>query len=249
MPNLQYFFGVGNAFIVPTSGTPVRFACLQEISFDIALSEKELYGQYQFPLTVARGKGKITGKAKNAEIDAYWYSQIAGGTVTTAATIVAFNEAATIPAPAGPYTVTVSHSATWVTDLGVIITATGKQMQATTGAVSKGLYSVAAGVYTFHSGDASTPILLSYTYTATTGQTLTFSNALMGVASSFALTLGGDYDSKSQCQILPKVISLKLTMPMKQEDFLVNDVDLAIMPDASGVLWKSSTTSPWAPTT
>ena len=50
--------------------TPVPFGALQDVSMDISSSKKELYGQRQFPLAVARGTGKIDCKAKAASFSA-----------------------------------------------------------------------------------------------------------------------------------------------------------------------------------
>ena len=48
---------------------PFSSAPLQDVSLDISFSSKQLFGQYQFPIALARGEGKITGKAKFANID------------------------------------------------------------------------------------------------------------------------------------------------------------------------------------
>jgi hypothetical protein len=44
--------------------TPIQFGVLQEASVDFSFDIKELFGQYQFPVAVGRGKGKITGKSQ-----------------------------------------------------------------------------------------------------------------------------------------------------------------------------------------
>jgi hypothetical protein len=46
-----------------------KFGALQDVSVDISFNLKELYGQNQFPLTIARGQGKIEGKAKFANLN------------------------------------------------------------------------------------------------------------------------------------------------------------------------------------
>lgn len=84
-------------------------------------------------------------------------------------------EAHTIPAPSGPYTVTVTNSADFIADGGVVITSTGVPLTAVSGSPSSGQYSVTAGVYTFNSAQASTAILITYTFSfsGSTGVTIT----------------------------------------------------------------------------
>ncbi len=72
----MYAFGSGTLAAVPTVGTAVTFGALQDCSFDFSFTNKELYGSNQFPLVVARGTGKITGKAKFANIDAALFNDL-----------------------------------------------------------------------------------------------------------------------------------------------------------------------------
>ncbi|MFX5222171.1 hypothetical protein ABTD21_19995, partial [Acinetobacter baumannii] len=67
-------------------------------SFDV----KELYGQGQFPVDIARGKGKITGKAKVARLNGLLVNSILFGQAmsTGSATAVARSLTAT-PVPVG----------------------------------------------------------------------------------------------------------------------------------------------------
>ena len=73
MPLEQYSFGAGTLFLVRTdiaTPTPTRIGTLQDVSIDMSFDAKELTGQYQAPVAVARGKMKITGKSKFAKINA-----------------------------------------------------------------------------------------------------------------------------------------------------------------------------------
>jgi hypothetical protein len=73
MPLEQYNFGAGTLFLVRTdivTPTPTRVGTLQDVSVDMSFDAKEFYGQYQAPAAVARGKMKITGKAKFAKLNA-----------------------------------------------------------------------------------------------------------------------------------------------------------------------------------
>lgn len=84
-------------------------------------------------------------------------------------------EADTIPAPSGPYTITVTNHADFIADGGVVVAATGTPLTLVSGSPSSGQYSVAAGVYTFNSAQASTPVLITYTFSfsGSTGVTIT----------------------------------------------------------------------------
>jgi len=78
---MQLSFGSGAVWGERTDATgsgigPRQFGILQEIQIDFDWSDKELYGQLQFPVAIARGQGKITGKAKFAQIVGLLYSDI-----------------------------------------------------------------------------------------------------------------------------------------------------------------------------
>src|ERR1700746_1030941 len=178
---MQLSFGSGAIWGERTDATgsgigPRQFGVLQEIQIDFDWSDKELYGQRQFPIAIARGQGKITGKAKFAQILGLLYSDIFFGlTPATGQFAVAQLEAATVPATT-PYTVIPANAANYNADLGVVYAATGKRFNRVTTPAAAGQYSVnfATGVYTFSSADASAAVLISYTYNiATSGNRLT----------------------------------------------------------------------------
>jgi hypothetical protein len=66
----MFEFGSGTVWVTPVGGnlpanpTPIEIGTLQDVSIDISFDLKMLYGMNQFPEAIARGKGKITGKAK-----------------------------------------------------------------------------------------------------------------------------------------------------------------------------------------
>src|SRR4051812_33913323 len=109
---MQYQFGSGNLFGMVLSGAtliPRKFGALQDVSLDFDFNLKELYGQYQFPLAIARGQGKITGKAKAANINGRQMNDVFfGQTLTTGQKLVAIGEAAAIPTT--PFQITVANS-------------------------------------------------------------------------------------------------------------------------------------------
>src|ERR1700757_588078 len=128
---------------------PRQFGVLQDIQIDFDWTDKPLYGQLQFPVAVARGQGKITGKAKFAQILGLLYSDIFFGlTPATGQFAVAQLEAAAVPATT-PYTATVANAASYNDDLGVVYAAPGKRFTRVTPPAAAGQYSAnfATGVY------------------------------------------------------------------------------------------------------
>lgn len=234
----QYVFGSGTLYAVDSdsNSTPVKFGGLQEASVDFSFSNKELYGQNQFPLTVARGTGKISGKAKNASVSGELFNRLFfGGTLATGQLLVAEDEAAVVPASPGPYTVTVANSVNFSQDLGVIDASIGQPLTKVDSTPAAGQYSVAAGVYTFAAGDAGKQLKVSYSHnSASTGKQLTITNKLQGQAPTFKVILSERYNGKALTLELNACVSSKLSMPTKSEDFMVPEFEFSACADAAG---------------
>lgn len=237
-----YTFGSGTLWGVRSdiaNATPVKFGALQEVSVEFAASTKELYGQYQFPLAVARGTSKITGKAKFGQIQGRaFFDLFFGQSAATGQTTTANAEAASVPA-SSPYTYTVVDSATFQTDLGVTYAATGLPLVKVASAPAAGQYSVSAGVYTFAAGDAGAAILVSYTYTlSASGQEFTLANPLLGVQPAFQAVLETTYQAptglKKADLTLFSCVSSKLSLDAKQEDFTVPEMDFEAFANSAG---------------
>ena len=82
---MQLSFGSGAVWgertdVIGSGIGPRQFGVLQDIQIDFDWTDKELYGQLQFPVAIARGQGKISGKAKFAQILGLLYSDIFFGT-------------------------------------------------------------------------------------------------------------------------------------------------------------------------
>ena len=233
----QFAFGTGT--LIGTSAaagsTPLGFGALQNASVDFSFTTKPLFGQYNFALSVARGQGKIAIKAASAEISGLRYNQLFFD-AALAAGMQAFSvgEVHSVPA-ATPYTVTVTNSPTFLDDQGVVYGATGLPLQLVTGTPAQGQYSVSAGVYTFAAADASAPIYITYRYTvAASGQTLTITNQLLGVAPTFALVFSMTYQGAQFNFKLNNCVSNKLTIATKLEDFMMPDFEAEAFADAAG---------------
>lgn len=85
----MYEFGSGTVWGCPVAGnlptnpTPLKLGTLQDVSLDLSFEIKELYGQLQFPVSVARAKGKITGKAKFGRLNSNFFNQFFFGATAT----------------------------------------------------------------------------------------------------------------------------------------------------------------------
>jgi hypothetical protein len=249
----QSVFGVGFLFATPTGAnpTPTRFGRLQDVSVDFSYDIKMLYGSYQFPLEQARGKGKIDLKATLGVVDPSLFNNIFFGlTTTTGQTLNSIDEAQTVPAPSGPYTVTVNNGGTFSQDLGIYNTVTGLWMTRVASGPATGQYSVntTTGVYTFNSTQASAAVKISYTYAASgSGTSLAYTNQLMGSEPGFSVQLvnqftGSDNISRSLFLNFPRVICPKLSMPLKLDDFLLPQLDMSAGDNGTGSVFNYSMT-------
>jgi hypothetical protein len=254
---MQLSFGAGALWgertdvqIGSTGGNGARqFGVLQYIQIDFNWTDKELYGQFQFPVAVARGQGKITGKAKFARILGLLYSDIFfGQNAATGQFAVSQYEAATVPAST-PFTATVANAANYNDDLGVYYAATGKALTRVTTPSAAGQYSVnfATGVYTFAAADANAALLISYTYNvATTGSKITLTNPLTGVTPTFKATFyqavsPGSSPAAPLALRLNACTSSKLSLPTKVDDWTISELDFMAFADATGTIGYVST--------
>ena len=228
-------FGVGQLFITPpgTNQTPVQVGILQDISLDITRDTKELTGSLAFPVDVALGKGKITGKVKHANINAALVAAVlAGSTTATGQVLAANNETSTIPA--SPYSVTVANSATFKDDGNVYDYTAGIWMSRVASAPATGQYSLAAGVYTFAAADTTHQVGIYYTYTAaSTGKTVSLSNPLMGAATTFTMVVANSYRGKQKGYKLYAVVFPKLSLADKNEDYTTSDLEYQAFTDSN----------------
>lgn len=244
----QYVFGTGQLFAMPVGGgAPLRFGALQDVSIDLSSDTKELHGQYQFALDTARGKTKVEWKASTGNIDVAAFNQVYfGGTVVTGDELVqAFNETGTVPAMT-TYTITVANAANFAIDLGVYYAQSGLPLKQVPSAPVAGEYSVnvTTGIYTFAAADASKAVLLNYLWEKpASGGTLTLSNPLMGATPKFQLVASQLYNGQSFTIILYSAVADKLSLPLKQDDYLVSELSGSAHADLANRVLKMSTTS------
>jgi hypothetical protein len=236
---VQSVFGAGFLFGIPSGAnpTPIMFGAVQDTSVDFSFDLKQLYGQNQFALEQARGKGKIDIKSSVGRFDPNLFNQIYFGQTTAAGEVLnSVSEAQSIPA-SSPYTVTAANGATFKTDLGVYSTTLGKFLVRVASGPATGQYAVntSTGVYTFAAADTGGTIKLNYTYSsASTGTTLAAVNPTMGTSPIFSLQLVNSFKSKSISLTFNAVQSSKLSLPMKLDDFSVPALDMSAQDDGTG---------------
>ncbi|HWR15168.1 MAG TPA: hypothetical protein VN577_10085 [Terriglobales bacterium] len=227
-------FGTPNAGNLAPNPTPMKFGFLQDISVELSGDSKQLFGQYQYPVDTARGKTKITWKAKFAQINGKLFNDLFfAETMTTPMNLVAVDEAAAIPA--SPFTVTVANSAKFVEDKGVVDVSTGHQLVKVASAPATGQYSVSAGVYTFAAADTGKAVLINYTYNAATGvgMRIPITNHLMGFGPIFSMTLTNAYKGQNLSMTLNACRAEKLAFATKQDDYMIPEIDGSAFADAS----------------
>jgi len=246
---MSYNFGAGKLIAVPTQDylgnavanpTPVILGAMQDIQLDISVDLKTLYGSQRYPLAVGQGKGKIELKAKYADISAgVLGSLFFGKTPAVGAKAAVIDQAGTVPA-ASAYTITptIPNTGTFVNDLGVFNAVTGLQLARVATAPAAGQYSVntGTGVYTFASADANASVKISFEYTSTlaTGNVFNITNDIMGYTPSFSAILQSTYLGKNLVVKFNAMVSGKLSLPMKNEDFTISDFDAQAFADAAG---------------
>ena len=236
-------FSFGSGVLIGTrtdiaNATPINFGLVQEVHIDESASIKELFGQFQHPVAIARGTIKTTGKAKVARISGLAFASLFYGVVPVAGqTATAFGEAGVVPTT--PYQVTVANAGTFVADLGPINAATGLPLIKVAAGPTTGQYSVnpTTGVYTFAAADAGLALLMNYTYTiAGTGQKFTVTNQLLGTTPTFSATFYTTFAAKPVSVNIANATSSKLTFGTKLEDFVLPEFDFSCFADAAGNL-------------
>jgi hypothetical protein len=243
-----YNFGAGVLWGIPTSdasgnaiatnvATPIQFGVLQEVSLDVGFDNKMLYGQNQFPVAVGRGKGKISLKAKFAQLNGALINSLFFGQTLTSGIISDVYDVTGAVIPTTPFQITVvpPSSGVWSVDLGVR-NAAGVPMTRVASAPATGQYSVAAGVYTFAAADVGLQVFVNYQYTAasTSAKKSTVLNLPMGYAPSFRCDLLEPYAGKTLTVSLPNCIANKLSFSTKLDDFQVPEFDADCFADAAG---------------
>ena len=246
---MQLIFGIGALWgqrtDLPNIG-PDQFAVLQDNTIDFSFELKELYSQLGFPIDIARGKGKITGKAKMARVFAALYGDLFFGDAVSLATEdnVSEDELHTVATAA----TAVTNAATFVQDLGVFYNSGGRlRFEYGTGVPSAaGQYSVSGGTYTFSTFDIGSSVAISYVFTDTNGKQITITNNFMGFTPTFKATFyqqRATQGSSGQITLLlNQCISSRLSFPSRVDDYGIPDFDFMAVSPGSNIIGTLSTT-------
>lgn len=238
----QGLFGPGILYMTRTdiaNATPTNVGYVNEFSTDFSFTTKELYGQNQFPLLVARGTAKCTGKIKAATLSGQALNTLLLGGSWTVGTQedMAMTPSTAIPATPFQITPTVPSSGTFDTDLGVLNSATFEPLELVASAPAAGQYSEAGGVYTFSSADhvsgISVIITFSYSFTTgATGQMQTLVSNPIGTTPTFQLDYKTALYGATYYIRLFRAVGGKWTMGHKLEDFAMPEYDFSFFANA-----------------
>jgi hypothetical protein len=179
---------------------------------------------------------KITGKGKYAQVAAGNLNNTILGQTQTGSS--GFN----IASPenhTGAATVTVTNGAVFLEDLGVRYHSSGNPLQPVTAAPSLGSYIAGAagvGAYVFNASD-TVSLDIYYSYSVSNMQQISAVNQVMGQGTTFELIGSNTYNVCGT----NKIISIKLnqckasktTMPFKNVDYLMFDLEFQAFADCS----------------
>jgi hypothetical protein len=248
MSEIGFGTGILTGLRTDTAGpnTPIRFGLMQGVEIMFEGDQKTLYSLNQFPNDSARGKTKVSGKAKVAEIRGRMYNDLFfGQTLTTGQQKFAYNESTTLGTGAASYTVANAASQP-ITDQGVFYNnTTGSQLTVVASSPVSSQYTFVAstGVYTFSTFDATAAIVVNYLYTVTTGQTLLIGNPLMGTTPRFTATLMQQYEAYQMILQLNQCTATRLSYPTHIDDYSIQDLDFEAYADGAGTVghWYTGT--------
>lgn len=243
-------FGPGILIVTRTDITipaPVNVGFAQEFSIEAAASSKQLYGQNQWPLAVARGTIKGTGKFKAAVVSGLaWSAIFYGQAASTASGQIAWTIDSTFTSNStgGTGSFQVGSSLTFDADLGVKGSTTGLPYQrVTTGTeVSGRSYSITAanaGQYNF--ADQGANLKITYTSTTTAGQSMIVTNQLIGSTPTFQLDYYTNFNQPSAKPFVVRLyqaIAEKHAMQFKLEDYMIPEFDFMLTANAAGQVYN-----------
>lgn len=230
------FFGIGSITATPagTNPTPVDIAIVRGATVEFKSTAKPLRGSKLWAVDAAISDASITGKIQSADFSAAMVALVLPGTTSATGRKRMLRESSAIPGT--PFQITVTQSANFDSDLGVVDLTSGKTLTRVASAPATGQYSVAAGVYTFAAADTAHTVAIRYSYSdASTGKTTTAANQEAGASASFALRLFDPPAGSKEAGIyLPAVRFTNLSLGVKNDDWSESGLDFEAFEDASG---------------
>jgi hypothetical protein len=252
---MAYSFGAGVLIGTRTdiaTQTPFNFGLIQDVTIEDTPTTKQLIGQFQRPVAIARGSIKTTGKARVAKISGNAFSSLYFG-VTPTPGMTNANLLLAAQIPGTPYTLTGVASApaagqfliapapfgpgVFAQDAGPLYAATGIPFIRVASAPAVGQYTVneATGVYVFSAADTLVNILLNFTYTTALATTnnFTVANQLLGTTPTFKAKFYTTFQGVPVTVMLNQCVSSKLSFATKLEDFVIPEMDFECFADAA----------------
>ncbi len=249
----QYTFGAGTLLARRTDLATQQVSLLATIeSWNIDLDQEliMLVGQYKFPVDIAPGEAKITGKIKQARVQSYLMNNTLLGQTVSAAS--GFDVA--IPenhSTIGATTFTVTNGATFLQDYGIVYHGTGIALTPVTASPSVGQYIAGAasvGTYTINAGDESVTggLDVYYSYSVTTMFQTSIGQTLMGSGPQFELIFKVPYTVQNTAKtfngILYAARASKIPYAFKNKGYLIPEIDFSAFANSAGDVGKFSIT-------
>jgi hypothetical protein len=227
-------FGSGFLYTTPVAGsgnpapnpTPVPIGIIQNVKFTIDGAIKELFGSNQYPVDTAVGKRSLKGSFEMGQITNLVLSQLFFADAVTTGVVATVTQTGTIPAT--PFQITVTNSANFAVDYGVVNQATGipLTLHATP---TTGQYSQTGGVYLFAAADTGNTVAITYSWTdAALGSTMVAGNHQMGWGPIVSLDVVFPYDAPTPGGMgffFPNVRLGKIEVTTKIDDYAMYSVD------------------------
>ena len=131
-------------------------------------------------------------------------------------------------------TFTVNNSSLFTADLGLAYASSGLFLQPVASGPVQGQYSVSAGVYTLASADDGVEVLAAYAYSSVTGMTESIIQQVQGQVGVYGFRYQGQYAGRKIGLYLPNCVSSKFTLPTKQQDFILSEIDFEAFANPAG---------------
>lgn len=176
--------GIGWISLVPSGAnpTPIHLATVSSGSFSVKEQNADVRDNDGYVIDSFATQTDVSGKLSLQDFSNSLIAAVARGVTVSVGQVIGASHSATIPA--SPYAVTVTQSAQFAENMGVMDLTAGKELKVVAATPATGEYSVAAGVYTFAAADTGHSVLIMYRYTASTsGTTAEVAKATTGSAS------------------------------------------------------------------
>jgi hypothetical protein len=149
-----------------------------------------------------------------------------------------------VPAVSGPYTYQTINHTTFDQDLGVTYAATGQPLVMVASLTAAGQYTVnpTTGTYTFDVADAGVAMLVTYSATTTSGQSMTYANQPIGTTPVFQLDYWNNVNQPTASPFAIRVFNCvadSMSMQFKLEDFMMPEFDFSCFCNSANNLFEA----------